>query len=140
MDDIEVQPGVVIPGDELTETHSRSGGPGGQHVNTSSTRISLRWNLAETRLRPGIKDRLLERLGPRLTQTGELVVHADQHRSQLRNREDARERLAATVRAALVREKPRRETRPTRSSQRRRVNAKKQQGDKKKLRGRVQED
>ncbi len=140
MDDLEVQPGVVVPGFELTETHSRSGGPGGQHVNTSSTRITLRWNVAESSLRPGVKQRLLEKLGSRLTASGELVIHADEHRSQLRNREEARARLAATVRAALVREKPRQETRPTRSSQRRRVQTKKQRGDTKKLRGRVKED
>lgn len=140
MDDLEVQPGVVIPGSELTESHSRAGGPGGQHVNTSATRITLRWNVATTSLRPGVRDRLLEKLGPRLTAGGELVIHADEHRSQLRNREEARARLAATVRAALVREKPRHETRPTRASQRKRVEGKKQRGDTKRLRGKIRED
>ena len=140
MDDLEVQPGVTIPGHELEESHSRSGGPGGQHVNTTSSRVTLRWNLMESSLRDWAKNRLLEKLGDRLTAKGELVVHADTHRSQLRNREEVRERLAATVRAALYRPPPRRATRPSRNSQRRRIAAKKQRGERKKLRGRVRDD
>ena len=140
MDDLEVQSGVTIPGHELSESHSRSGGPGGQHVNTTSSRVTLRWNVQETSLRESVRNRLLDKLGSRLTNAGELVVHADTYRSQLRNRDEARERLAATVRAALYRAPARRATRPSRSSVRRRIQAKKQRGERKRLRGRVNED
>ncbi len=140
MDDLDVKPGVRIPGSELDESHSRAGGPGGQHVNTSSTRITLRWNVQESELPEPIRARLLERLGSRLTSDGELVVHASSNRSQLRNREEARERLAEIVRQALVRQKARRPTRPTKGSQKRRIQSKKQRGERKRLRGRVRED
>lgn len=140
MDDLEIRPGITIPGSELSESHSRSGGPGGQHVNTTSSRITLRWSIPDSALPEAIRQRLVQRLGSRLTTRGELIVHADGHRSQLRNREAARERLAAVVRDALVEQKKRRATRPTRGSQRRRVQAKKQRGERKRLRGRVQRD
>lgn len=140
MDDIEIKPGVVIPGHELTESHSRSGGPGGQHVNTTSTKITLRWSVAHSSIRQWARDRLLTALSSRLTQDGELVIHSAGHRSQLRNRQEARERLAATVAAALVVQRTRRPTRPTWGSQRRRVDGKKRQGDKKRGRGRVRDE
>ncbi len=140
MEDLEVQPGVTIPGNELSESHSRSGGPGGQHVNTTSSRITLRWIIPDSALPQALRDRLIQRLGSRLTTRGELIVHSDGRRSQLRNRESARERLAEIVRGALVQQKKRRATRPTRGSQRRRVQAKKQRGDRKRLRGRVSRD
>ena len=140
MDDLEVQPGVVIPGRELIESHSRASGPGGQHVNTTSSRVTLRWNIAGSEVPERVREKLLERLGRRLTTEGDLIVHADQFRSQLRNREDARERLRATLKAALFEQKARHATRPSRNSQRRRVDAKKRRGQHKKLRGRVRDD
>ncbi len=140
MEDLEVQPGITIPGSELSESHSRSGGPGGQHVNTTSSRITLRWSIPDSALPAALKPRLIQRLGTRLTTRGELIVHADGHRSQLRNREAARERLVCLLRGALVQQRKRRATRPTRGSQRRRVQAKKQRGERKRLRGRVQRD
>lgn len=140
MEDLEVKPGVVIPGSEIHESRSRASGPGGQHVNTTATRVTLRWNVEETSLPTVARERILEKLASRLTNRGELVIHADRSRSQHRNREEARERLAATVRAALHRPTRRFATKPTRASQRRRVKAKKRAGERKRLRGRVRED
>jgi len=140
MDDLEVQPGVVVPAEELTFTTSRSGGPGGQHVNTTDSRVTVRFNVPGSSVRENIVERWMARLGSQLTTTGDLVLHSDRFRSQQRNKDDVRERLAATLKAALFVEKPRRETRPTRGSQRRRLEKKKARGKKKSLRGRVRRD
>lgn len=140
--DLLLAGGNRIPASELVEQASRSGGPGGQHVNTSSTRVTLRWNLRETRgLRPEARTRALARLATRLTRAGEIVLHADNHRSRRRNQQDARERLQALVAEALVVEKPRRATKPTRASRGRRLDAKRRRGDSKQLRqSRTDED
>ena len=104
--------GVVIPASELEETASRSGGPGGQHVNKSNTRVTLRWCLRESSvLDPVARRRVEERLGARVTRAGELIVHAGTHRSRERNRALARERLAELVRNALRTRVPRVPTR-----------------------------
>mgnify|MGYP002626144376 CR=1 FL=1 len=119
---LRVQPGLAIPADEIHETASRSGGPGGQHVNKTETRVTLRWNARESRvLDASQRARLMERLGPRLTRRGHLVVHAQRFRSRASNRELARERLAELVRDALRRETPRVETATPRSQRRRRL-------------------
>ena len=128
--------GSRIPLDEIEELASRSSGPGGQHVNTSSTRVSLRWNVSTSRgLDERARGRLLERLKPRLTRAGVLVVHADRHRSRRRNREDALDRLHALVRAALHQAPPRRPTAPTRGARKRRVEDKRRRGALKRQRG-----
>jgi len=135
--DLEVQPGLVIPGEELRETASRSSGPGGQHVNKASTRVTLRWNVGASRsLAPARRARLLERLAPRLTRRGELIVHVSRHRSRARNRELARERLAERVREALRSEPPRHPTRPTRASRQRRLERKRRRAGMKRERSR----
>ena len=127
--DLSLGGGNRIPASELVELASRSGGPGGQHVNTSSTRVTLRWNLRDTRgLRPEAKARALARLAKRLTREGEIVLHADRHRSRHRNRQDARERLQGLVVAALVVETPRRPTKPSRAAKTRRLDSKRRQG------------
>ena len=111
--DILVRRGVVIPASELEETASRSSGPGGQHVNKSNTRVTLRWCLRESSaLDPVARRRVEERLGARVTRAGELIVHAGTHRSRERNRALARARLAELVRDALRTRAPRRQTRP----------------------------
>ena len=93
--DLPVRRGLAIPAGELRESASRAGGPGGQHVNKVSTRVTLRWNALESAvLTPAQLGRLRRRLRTRLTRNGELVVHARRHRSRARNRELARERLA----------------------------------------------
>ncbi len=110
--DIPVRRGVVIPASELEETASRSSGPGGQHVNKSNTRVTLRWCVRDSAaLDPAARRRVEERLGARVTRAGELIVHAQSHRSRARNRELARERLAALVRDALHTRAPRVPTR-----------------------------
>ncbi|MFI6428110.1 alternative ribosome rescue aminoacyl-tRNA hydrolase ArfB [Promicromonospora sp. NPDC050880] len=130
-----VSPGLTIPRAELTERFSRSSGPGGQGVNTTDSRVELTWDLqasavlSEEQLR-----RLTERLGHRLT-GGVLTVVASEHREQRRNRDAAARRLAALVADALAPgPRARKATRATRGSQERRLTAKRQRSDTKRLR------
>lgn len=121
---------VSIPASELVIRASRSGGPGGQHVNTSSTRVEVTWRaMASAALGPEDRDRLRERLATRLDSSGSLRVVAADTRSQSQNRELALQRLAAVVREALVIPKKRRATKPTRASQAKRVEAKKRHSE-----------
>lgn len=126
--------GVTIPAAELTERFSRSPGPGGQSVNTSDTRVELLFDpAASTAFTEPQLRRILQNLP-----AGPVAVTASEHRSQLRNRGAARDRLAAILReAAAPPPPPRRATKPSRASQRRRVEGKKQRGRTKDLRGRV---
>jgi ribosome-associated protein len=102
MDDLRVRRGLVIPADELRASASRSGGPGGQHVNKSNTRVTLRWNIETSETLTDRQRALLHaRLGQRLTQSGELILHAGRARSRARNLEHARERLAEIVAKGL---------------------------------------
>ncbi len=128
--------GLVIPAVELVERFSRSSGPGGQSVNTSDSRVELEYDVAtSTVLSDAQRARALGTLG------SPVVIVASEHRSQHRNRVAARERLAERLRTALAPPPaPRRATRPTRGSQRRRLDAKKQRGQTKRLRGRVDGD
>jgi len=136
MDDLPVGRGVVIPGHELTVRTSRASGPGGQGVNTTDSRVELRWDVAASAaLDDAQRARLRERLGPRLTSDGVLVLHAEEHRSQHRNRDAARARLRELVADALVPPRPRRPTRRTRASVERRLEAKRRRGDRKRQRG-----
>jgi len=125
--DLEVVPGLTIPASELGWKFSRSSGPGGQHVNTSDSRVQLTWSIAEsTALNDEQRAVLLTRLGRRLA-AGAVTVTVSQQRSQLRNRETALENLAGLVRDALAPPAAaRRATRPTRGSTRRHLVAKKQ--------------
>ncbi|MHC5209822.1 MAG: alternative ribosome rescue aminoacyl-tRNA hydrolase ArfB [Planctomycetota bacterium] len=124
-DGLYVKRGLVIPESELRVEVSHSGGPGGQNVNKVATRVSLRWRMTASRaLSDAQRDRLAERLATRLTRTGELLVHVDESRSQARNREIARKRLAGIVRRALAVPRVRRATRPTRASRERRLGQK----------------
>ena len=128
-DDLQIPRTLVVPGSELTERFSRSSGPGGQGVNTTDSRVELVWDVSSTALPTQVRARLLERLAGRLAD-GVLVVVASEHRSQLQNRRAARERLADLVRSAALPPPPkRRPTRPTRGSQRRRLDAKKRRGE-----------
>ncbi len=136
--DLPVQENLLIPASELSEQVSTSGGPGGQHVNKTSSRVTLRWNIAQSQaLTLWQRSRLLQQLASRLTSSGELLVQVDQTRSQHTNRSLARQRLVTIVAKALERQKPRRKTRPTRASQRRRVDGKKQRGAVKQMRNKV---
>jgi ribosome-associated protein len=139
--DLPISNRFSIPGNELEAHASRSGGPGGQHANTSATRIQLRWNVRESRaLSAGRRDAILERLSHRIDSDGVLQVAVDTHRSQHQNREEARERLAGLVADALRPRKKRRKTRPSRASNEKRLRKKKHRGRIKELRGRVRRD
>lgn len=138
--DLPVAPGLAIPAHEIVETASRSRGPGGQNVNKTETRVTLRWNAVGSRvLREDQRSLLLRALGARLTRGGDLVVRADRFRSRARNRSFARERLAELVRAALERREPRIETRPKRSAVERRLAAKRGRAERKRTRAGVRE-
>lgn len=139
--DLILSGGNRIPLSEVVELASRSSGPGGQHVNTSSTRVTLRWNLRTTEgLHAPARARAIARLAGRLSRTGELVVHSDRHRSRRRNQETARERLREIVEEALHIEAPRRPTAPSKSAKRRRTDEKKRRGQLKAERGQRRDD
>ena len=139
--DIPVRRGVVIPASEVEETASRSSGPGGQHVNKSNTRVTLRWRLRESNaLDPIARQRALQRLGARVTRAGELIVHAQTHRSRERNRAFARERLAELVRDALRTRAKRVPTRAGKGVRARGREAKRRHGAKKSARRPVRRD
>jgi ribosome-associated protein len=139
--DLAVRRNLVIPGSELRETSSRAGGPGGQHVNKTSTRVTLRWSVARSAaLSDAQRARLRRRLASRLTRGGDLVVHAATTRSRARNRERARERLAELVRDALAVPRPRRATRPSAASRERRLETKRRRAAAKRRRNRVREE
>ncbi|MEO5778162.1 MULTISPECIES: alternative ribosome rescue aminoacyl-tRNA hydrolase ArfB [Arthrobacter] len=123
--DLEVSPALTIPASELAWRFSRSSGPGGQHVNTTDSRAELSWNIAGSLvLSDGQRQRLLTRLGPRLI-AGVITVTSSEQRSQLRNREIALAKLAEIVAEGLApAAAPRRATKPTRGSNRRRLAAK----------------
>jgi len=124
-----------IPRDELSFRASKSGGPGGQHVNTSSTRIELLWSVRNSRaLSDDQRARLKSKLDTRLDGDGVLRIVASEHRSQARNRDEAEDRLATLVRRALLVPRVRRPTRPTRGGIEKRLASKKRDGAKKRAR------
>jgi len=134
-EDLPVTDRITIPGSELSFTASRAGGPGGQHVNKTSTRVTLQWDVSATDALGGTqRARVMERLAGRIGKDGVLRVSAEDERSQHRNRQVARSRLAALVEQALHVPRKRIPTRPTRASQKRRVEQKKRRGAIKKLR------
>lgn len=135
MAEIRLGSGVTIPDDELELRFARSGGPGGQHVNTSSTKVELRFDLGGTgRLDAEQKERVWDVLGNRITKDGVLVLTSSEYRSQARNREAVTARFATLVGDALRPPRRRRRTRPTRAAKERRLQAKRRQSEKKELR------
>lgn len=143
MDDglLEIDSALGIPFTELTYRASRSGGPGGQHVNTSSTRIEVVWDIAAS---PSLDDarraRLLERLATRLDKEGRLRLVSGATRSQLQNRADVTARLARVVAQALEVPRPRKRTRPSRAAKAARLDAKRKRAGLKASRRRVDRD
>lgn len=138
---IPINARLAIPRDELDLKATRSGGPGGQHVNTSSTRIELTWNVAHSpSLWEDERARLLEKLAHRLDSAGQLRIVAQGERSQLQNREAALARFAEVVAKALVVPKRRKATRPTKASKEKRLENKKQRSALKRERQRRNDD
>ncbi|MEU4836841.1 alternative ribosome rescue aminoacyl-tRNA hydrolase ArfB [Nocardia testacea] len=128
-EDLTVTRTLVIPAAELRERFSRSSGPGGQHVNTTDSRVELLFDLANSPSVPeSLRTRMLDRLATRLVD-GVLTIAASEHRAQLQNRAAARERLAALLRDAAAPPPPvRRATKPSRGAKERRIAAKKRRG------------
>jgi ribosome-associated protein len=132
---VRITPEIAIPVAELEFRASRASGPGGQGVNTTDSRVELRFDLAGSpSLPPEAKARALRRLGPRLDTDGVLRVVAQARRSQLANRRAAVERFAELLTAALHTPRPRRPTRPSRAAEAQRVEAKRRRSATKRLR------
>jgi ribosome-associated protein len=133
---IRVTPAIAIDEREIEERFIRASGPGGQNVNKLATAVQLRFDVRHSpSLRDDVRARLERLAGQRLTNDGVLVITAQRHRTQERNRQDALERLLALIREAAVPPVPRRATKPTTASKRRRLESKTRRAAIKKLRG-----
>ena len=129
-DDLVIHPGLAIPDAEIVERFVRASGAGGQNVNKVSSAVELRFDIAGSPSLPEpLRARLLARRDRRLTAEGVLVIDAQRFRTQDRNRQDARERLAAFIAAGLVVPKRRIETKPTRASKQRRLQGKRERSE-----------
>ena len=136
---LEITPTLAIPDDELVERFVRASGAGGQNVNKVATAVELRFDVAGSPSLPdALRERLLAKRDRRLTDEGVLVIDAQRFRTQDRNRQDARERLAALIAAALVVPKKRIATKPSRAAKARRLDAKRERSQVK--RGRSQKN
>jgi ribosome-associated protein len=132
---LQISPDLAIDDQELVERFVRSSGPGGQNVNKLSTAVELRFDAKNSPSLPeAVRERLLAKRDRRITDDGVIVLSAQRFRTQDRNREDARERLADLIRSVLVPPKPRVATRPTRASKERRLTGKKERAQIKRTR------
>jgi ribosome-associated protein len=132
---IPVTPHISIDEREIEESFVRASGPGGQNVNKLSTAVQLRFDVRHSPSLPGdVRERLARLAGSRLTNDGVLVIIAQRHRTQARNRDDALDRLIELIRQAAVRPVKRRPTKPTRASRERRIEGKKRRASTKHLR------
>jgi ribosome-associated protein len=132
---IAITPQCMLDDAELSFSFVRSGGPGGQNVNKVSTAAQLRFDVLHSpSLSPDCKQRLIVLAGSRMTLNGEIVIHANRFRTQEGNRADAVDRLIALIRKAMTLRKKRKKSKPTFSSIRRRIETKKEHGEKKRNR------
>jgi ribosome-associated protein len=132
---IEVKPGLYIDEEEIEWIFARSSGPGGQNVNKVETAVQLRYDVAGSITLPDeVKERLVRIAGRRMTSEGILLIEARRHRTRERNRQDALDRLLAFVERAAETPKPRKATRPSKASVRRRLEGKRRRGDLKRSR------
>ena len=135
---IYITPTIAINESEIKQEFIRASGPGGQNVNKVSTAVQLRFNVASSPSLPDdIRKRLVNLAGRRITEDGELIIHARRFRTQERNRQDAFDRLVKLIRKASERPKVRRKTRPTLQSKRRRLEAKHHRSEAKRMRRRA---
>lgn len=140
-DTLYIQPGLVLPLSEIELTGTRASGPGGQHVNKTSSAIQLRFFIpASSALSEDQKSKLFAYSDNHISENGMIVIKAQDHRSQHRNRAEALARLKGLIKAALRPKQKRKQTRPTRGSVRRRLKAKAIRGEKKAFRGKVDRD
>jgi ribosome-associated protein len=126
---------ITIADHEFEERFVRSSGPGGQNVNKVASAVELRFNVFKSSLPDDVKLRLMLKAGSRLTDEGVILIDSRAFRTQLQNREAARERLAELIRKALVKPKARRKTRPSKAAKEKRLEGKKRRGEVKSLRG-----
>lgn len=132
---LEITPTLAIDESEISEEFVRASGPGGQNVNKVETAVQLRFNVQTSPSLPEwVRQRLRQLAGNRITDEGELIIEAKRYRSQLQNREDARQQLIDLIRQATIRPKTRRKTKPTAASQQKRLERKSQRSQTKRQR------